>query len=304
VLVANADMSVEEEMARVLDHARARFGALNGVFHAAGIATGIKLIADMDERSAREQFGPKVHGLYVLQKVLEGSRLDFCMLFSSTASVLGGMGLCAYTAASLFMDSYACFQNKVNDLPWISVDWDGWLVDDRAWVDHEVQTSIDEFFMTPDESLEAIKRTLSMNPPGQLIVSTGELSDRIKLWLNRGFMDASSQPEQVGATHERPNLRNEYVAPQTAAEEAIAGILQRLLGIKAVGIHDNFFEMGGDSLLGVKVIGIIKQTFHVNITLRHLWEEPTVAGLALLVEELIIEDLLAASAEEGTQPAD
>ena len=303
ILVVKADVAVEDEMARALDHVNERFGALHGVFHAAGIATGIKLIADMDEISLQEQFRPKVQGLFVLQKVLTGSDLDFCMLFSSTASVLGGLGLCAYTAASLFMDSFACLQNKVNDLPWISVNWDGWLVDEKAWVD-QVQTSIDQFFMTEEESLEAIKRTLSMNPPGQLIVSTGELSDRIKLWLNRGFMDAATQPEKIAATHERPNLRNEYVAPQTPAEQAIADMLQRLIGIKAVGIHDSFFEMGGDSLLGVKLIGLIKQTFQVNITLRHLWEAPTVAGLALLVEELIIEDLLAGAAEEATQSTD
>ncbi|VEP13357.1 Amino acid adenylation protein (modular protein) [Hyella patelloides LEGE 07179] len=70
-----------------------------------------------------------------------------------------------------------------------------------------------------------------------------------------------------------------YVAPRTQSEEIIANIFADVLGVKNTGIHDNFFELGGHSLLATQVISRLRQSFSVEITLRELFEYPTVAGL-------------------------
>ncbi len=80
-------------------------------------------------------------------------------------------------------------------------------------------------------------------------------------------------------------------APRTPAEEAIAAILAELLKVERVGVDENFFELGGHSLLGAQIIARVRERFAVDMTLRAIFESPTVAGMAARVEALMIEKL-------------
>ncbi len=89
----------------------------------------------------------------------------------------------------------------------------------------------------------------------------------------------------------RPELAAEYTAPGTPAEEAVAAIWCEVLGIERVGVHDDFYELGGHSLLLPQVMHRLRRDFQVEVPLRSLAEETTVAGLALTVEELLLEQI-------------
>ncbi len=77
---------------------------------------------------------------------------------------------------------------------------------------------------------------------------------------------------------------HEYVAPRTPREEIIANIFASVLGVPKVGIHDNFFELGGHSLLATQVISRVRQAFAVDVSLRNLFEEPTIANFSKIIE--------------------
>ncbi|MDP3718282.1 MAG: beta-ketoacyl synthase N-terminal-like domain-containing protein [Acidobacteriota bacterium] len=79
--------------------------------------------------------------------------------------------------------------------------------------------------------------------------------------------------------HDRPNLDSEYAAPRNAEESAVAEIWQEVLGIRQVGIHDNFFDLGGHSLLGTQVLARLRQDLGANLELTALFENQTIAGL-------------------------
>jgi amino acid adenylation domain-containing protein len=100
----------------------------------------------------------------------------------------------------------------------------------------------------------------------------------------------------------RPELAADFVAPGTPAEEGVAAIWCEVLGIERVGIHDDFYELGGQSLLLPQVMQRLRRDFQVEVPLRNLVEQTTVADLALTVEELMIEqirrELALAEAEE------
>ncbi|YAF98102.1 MAG: amino acid adenylation domain-containing protein [Nodularia sp. CChRGM 3473] len=86
-----------------------------------------------------------------------------------------------------------------------------------------------------------------------------------------------------------PELVENFVAPRTNHEELIAGIWEEILNLKKVGIHNNFFELGGHSLLATQVISRLQQTFGVTMTLRHLFEFPTVSELAVIITQQLAE---------------
>jgi amino acid adenylation domain-containing protein len=83
--------------------------------------------------------------------------------------------------------------------------------------------------------------------------------------------------------HARPDLPSAYEAPSNEVEQRMAAIWQTVLGIDQVGKHDTFFELGGHSVLALQLMAQIRTVFHVNVPLRHLFEAPTIAGLAKAV---------------------
>jgi amino acid adenylation domain-containing protein len=99
-----------------------------------------------------------------------------------------------------------------------------------------------------------------------------------------GKLDRSALPAPNGS---RPHA-GAYVEPQTAVEEELVKILAPLLKLKRVGVNDNFFLLGGHSLLGTQLIARISETFGVDLTLLKLFDHPTVAEMSLEIEELIL----------------
>jgi acyl carrier protein len=87
-------------------------------------------------------------------------------------------------------------------------------------------------------------------------------------------------------TNERPELNQIYIAPQTPIQEILAEIWAEVLGVKQVGIDDNFFQLGGHSLKAIQLIGKIRQTLELDITIRHLFTSPSVKELATVLGEL------------------
>ena len=87
---------------------------------------------------------------------------------------------------------------------------------------------------------------------------------------------------------ERPSSEVDYAEPQTATEQAVAGIWREVLRLDRVGINDNFFELGGQSILAIQIIQRVNATFAINLPMRTIFEESSIAALALRVEETLI----------------
>jgi natural product biosynthesis luciferase-like monooxygenase protein len=116
--------------------------------------------------------------------------------------------------------------------------------------------------------------------PGQVVAL-----DRLPLTPN-GKVDRKALPE-VGPGG--GDEGREYVAPRTTIEEVLADVWEEVLGVERVGVHENFFELGGHSLLATLLISRMRAAFGLEIPLRSIFESPTVAGLAALVEQKQVE---------------
>ncbi|HUR02887.1 MAG TPA: SDR family NAD(P)-dependent oxidoreductase [Nonomuraea sp.] len=123
VLFAAADVADEAAMREVRRAARERFGRIDGVFHAAGVAGG-GLAAMRSREKADSVLAPKVDGTLVLDRLL-GQEIDLFVMFSSIVAVTGDYGMVDYCSANAFMDAFA--QARAADRRYtVSVNWCGW----------------------------------------------------------------------------------------------------------------------------------------------------------------------------------
>jgi len=291
VLVASADVADRGQMQELISQAYDRFGAINGVIHMAGTIEEkfFPMIQETGPAECKWHFGPKAYGLMVLEDVLGGRELDFCMLLSSTSSILGGLGHVAYCAANLFMDTFAYRHNRTYRTPWITLNSEIWRTK-RETMQNTAFTTLAKFSMTPEEGIETIRRALSLGHVTQVVVSSGDLQARINQWIKLESLRETERPgersRETFALHARQkDLRTAYVLPSNDVEQRIAVVWQNTLGIEQVGVHDNFFELGGDSLTGVQLVSRLNEEFDVQIPAVSLYEGPTVSALAKIIEQ-------------------
>jgi amino acid adenylation domain-containing protein len=111
--------------------------------------------------------------------------------------------------------------------------------------------------------------------PDYMVPSAFVLLDALPLTPN-GKVDRGALP---APDHGRPELDVPYVAPRSPVEQVVAGLWTDLLHVEQVGIDDNFLELGGHSLLATQIQSRLRDVFQVEISLRHFFGSPTVAGL-------------------------
>lgn len=273
VVAESADVSDPQQLAAVVERARARFGAVHGIVHAAGAteADAFGAIAQTTTAACERHFAPKVDALDVLDAAFAGDELDFRVLVSSLSSLLGGLGFVAYASANAYMDAFAVARAR-GGARWTSVGWDGW--------DFGGEPAGRRLALTRDEGMLVFERLLAASPQAHVAVSTGDLEDRIAQWVR---LDSVRRQPPPAALHERPRLQSAYEAPGDDVERFVAEVWQALLGIERIGLHDNFFELGGHSLLAVQAASRLRDAFRVDVSVHALFEAPTVAGLAAAI---------------------
>jgi phthiocerol/phenolphthiocerol synthesis type-I polyketide synthase E len=99
-------------------------------------------------------------------------------------------------------------------------------------------------------------------------------------------------------SYERPDLAQEFVSPETDTESTLAGIWKSALSITRIGIRDQFFELGGDSVLAGQVLARINRVFGTRIGYQSALEDFTVERLAQLIDDELMSKLNEMSDEE------
>lgn len=111
-----------------------------------------------------------------------------------------------------------------------------------------------------------------------------------------GKVDRRALPE---LERTRPELSGNYVSPRTDVEAALVAIWSEVLGIERVGVEDDFFELGGHSLLAAQVTSRIRRDYEVELSLGNFLRTPTVAGLAIEIENRLVAEISGLTEEEA-----
>jgi acyl carrier protein len=269
VVVWPVDVADQAEMVRTVTRIKAQFGVLHGVFHLAGVTGDEEMVSLADSTVARcaPHFQAKVAGAANLAAVLETEPLDFVVLFSSLAALLGGYASGAYAAANAYLDAVAQ-QPRANN--WLSVNWDSWV---------ENETNGDGIpGLTPDEGLEALHRLLSLESVSQIAVSAIPLMPRYERWVVEALRSVASSAAIPAQAEDRDG-----VTDMDKVERGVAAIWQELLGVTVTRSSNNFFDLGGHSLLATQLVTRLRQQFGLSLSLRRVFDAPTVAEQALVV---------------------
>jgi len=278
VLVVCADVADAAAMSGALDQARIRFGHIDGVIHGAGIVAEEAFLAVQDTlpEHCAAHFRPKVDGLLVLHGLLRDDPPALFILLSSISSVIGGLGYAAYAAANCYLNAFAARQSRQTATTWLAIGWDGWLSAASRPDKPGMGAVVKELALSSEEGVEAFRNILASGASGQLFVSTTDLSGRIAQWVKRKPRTEAMPPPAASAA---PN-----VIYATEMQAVIAGIWQSALGINRIEAQDNFFDLGGDSLLLMNVIARLKTNYGIVLNPREIMFQ-TLAQLAAVCEE-------------------
>jgi acyl transferase domain-containing protein len=292
IMIADADVSNLKQMRKVIVEAEGRFGRINGVIHAAGVADYAGVIMRRTREATAEVLASKVKGTLVLDELLGRSELDFLVLCSSISDVFHyvAFGQVGYVAANEFLDAFSYCKKATNRGYTVTINWNAWsevgMAEKARTRKATREKSVPDTaalgnFLSPSEGVEVFNRVLGHAFQRVVVCATD-------LEVLRKGLPSPTAPQGVAQEisrpqadkHPRPQVGIAFMAATNEVERALAGIWQGLLGIEEIGVHDNFFDLGGDSLLLMRVQVKIAEALHVELSSAEMFEHPTISTLA------------------------
>ena len=284
VVVIEVDTADSAEMLKVIATATAKYGTINGIIHAAGIA-GAGMIATKSREQMQATLAAKVQGTEWICDSLDAVGLDFVMLCSSISAVVPSFGLSAYAAANAYLDAFATAYDDPQGTRVLSVGWDTWREVGMAanvpiaggLVQHREEML--KHGILSHEAEQVFDRLLA-SPMPHIVVSTRPLRSLLNHVKTAVSESRSAGSDEAAKRHLREEVTEEFSGTDDELEQFIIAVWRELLGLNAVGANENFFELGGHSLLGTQVLARLQDKFGVSLPLRTVFESTTPALLA------------------------
>ncbi|MER8961755.1 alpha/beta fold hydrolase [Mesorhizobium sp. M0701] len=271
VILRQADVSDFDSLFTALDTTIRDLGRIDGVFHAAGLAD-LRFLSEMEDTPFASEFAPKVIGtrnLYSAIKRIKSTYAqipEFVFLFSSLASVLGGLAMADFAAANRFMDAFARQMPAKLGVRWINSNWDDWDYSYGEQVTSAYETSkARDLALSPDEGIEIIRRILATVESSQVIIATRPLHPRIRQWVDQ-IRTISTDEQDGNKISQSKVIENNKENALVGDSNAFLDEIKSLLSVEEIGLDDNFFEIGGDSLLATAL--------QVRLTKSGRWRAP------------------------------
>ncbi|MBJ8015077.1 SDR family NAD(P)-dependent oxidoreductase [Bacillus cereus group sp. N34] len=300
------DITDYYQMEGLLNRLREEYGNIRGIFHAAGIASN-ELISLRNEKDFSKVMHPKVQGTCVIDRLTANDELDFFVAFSSIATMFPGPGQGDYTAANAFLDAYAAARNSQGKRM-LTINWSTWKEVGMAF---EEGFNIDTLFkaLSTKQALQELHKILTkdINYSNVLI---GELnSSSRKVYKEESFQfllnskvakqlcikDKHYVSKEIRQSPNTKNINEVYLIGREEKnykdiEKLLAQIWGEFLGFSEVSVYDNYYELGGDSILSVRIINRINQKLAIQLSAADLLKHLTIEELANYIDSLEIVD--------------
>ncbi|MFL9817595.1 SDR family NAD(P)-dependent oxidoreductase [Tolypothrix campylonemoides VB511288_2] len=318
VFVAQADVSDEADVLKLLEAIDTSMSPLRGIVHAAGVLDDGILLQHSWERYSKVM-APKVKGAWNLHALTQGLPLDFFVLFSSAASLLGSPGQGNYVAANSFMDALA-HHRRFQGLPGLSINW-------GLWADVGMATGLVNRYqaanamglksIAPEQGLQVLEQVLGqatsqigvlpidwsvlrqqLRVSGQLpslLVEFANTEDRAETAQSSALQSDILQKLQAAAANERLSLLTTHIQGEVA----------KVLGLPPSELPDpkqNFFDMGMDSLIAVELKNQLQNHLGQFLPSTLAFNYPNINSLAqYLSQDVLSLDISAQTSQDLPQ---
>ena len=298
VTVATADITDEEQVRGVLQMIGDELPPLRGVIHSAAVLDD-GIFAQLTEQRLLDVLAPKVLGAWYLHRHTRQAPLDFFVLFSSAAALLGSPGQANYCAANTFLDALADLRRS-QGLPALSIGW-------GAWAEVGLAAEKDErgkrlatrglASMSPQEGLDALGRVLRLDDPYVAVIPldverwrqfypsarTSGLFDRIPRLSAGASRDAAATALRQAIESAEPGERRQLIESYLSERGA------RILGFAAGVDRDKSLQrLGLDSLMAVELRNAVETDLGVAIPVMNLLQGVSFRELAGLIDDQLV----------------
>ena len=301
-----ADVTNYKEVSDVINQLRTQYTKINGIIHSAGVP-GAGLIITKNEAQITKVLASKMIGTYNLDRATESDELEFFVLFSSIKSLLGGEGQSDYVAANAYLDAYTHYRNRLGKRT-LTINWPAWKETGMA-ADYGVNTDNVFKAISTQEGIEAFGKVL-MSDMERVIIGELDYSDPIlsseqkmirmskslKLQIEQELkkkvpVRSSKAKEQIHSFVLKGKEDEKY----TELENMVGKIWTEALGLEEINIYDDFYGMGGDSILAINIVSGIKNLTNYDINISDFFDNPSVYDFARFIETTQSSDILSSS---------
>jgi acyl carrier protein/NAD(P)-dependent dehydrogenase (short-subunit alcohol dehydrogenase family) len=304
VVRAGVDIADAEQAARLVQTIRNTLPPLRGVVHAAGVLDDSILLHQTWQRCSAV-LAPKMAGAWNLHLLTRDAPLEFFVLYSSAASLLGSPGQASYAAANAFLDALAQHRRRLG-LPGLSIQWGPWAGTGMAA--RAGRAGIGK--IEPEDGFRILDRLLQQRN-GQVAVLPADWNEIARSWPARvpsmfaGLLDRAPEASP-------PQTRSAFMdlaqtAPPAKRRELISNHLRehvaRVLGVGSpdkISDEQGLFELGLDSLMAVELKTRLELSLGRQLPSAMVFDYPTIRALSgVLLEQLFP----AAGATQSAPPA-
>lgn len=272
--IQNISVTDRQEVAKTIREIKHKHEQINGVIHAAGIAgKGVFELKSLDEYS--KVLAPKLLGTENLLNALVNEKLDFFALFSSTTAITGFPGQIDYCSANRILDAYVhkAATTFTHDVFCTTINWQAWREVGMAADSESMLIALDETnSIAPEYGCELFNKIINGDEP-QVIISSADLN-----YYDPKNLSLAPQIQTVKLTN------NNHEQQMSHTIQGLLDIWRNILGISKIAIDDDFYELGGNSLLAISLIAKIRARFNINIPSTTLFKERTISALAKTIE--------------------
>lgn len=273
--IYNISITKKIELSTTINAIKQKYLHINGVIHAAGLpGMGVSELKTLDEYT--KIIEPKLYGTEYLFELLSNEKLDFFALFSSITAITGFPGQIDYCSANRILDAYATqnINNFKYDVFCVTINWQAWRTIGMAAESKSILIDLNETnSISPNEGCELFRQIINGNQQ-QVIVSNTDLT-----YYDHNKLNLIPQIKQVNVQQ----LDSEE--QHTFTINILLDIWKNILGISKIAIDDDFYELGGNSLLAISLIAKIRSRFTINIPSTILFKERTIRAIANIIEK-------------------
>ncbi|WP_160670955.1 type I polyketide synthase [Clostridium sp. C8-1-8] len=295
----SVDVSDEQQMRLAFDDIVKKYGNINGIVHAAGVA-GKGLMLLKDEEQFNKVLYPKVYGTWILNDITSNMDLDFFVLFSSIVTLFGIQGQSDYTAANCYLDSFSEY-GSVLGRRIHSIKWSAWEDMGMAFENNVDKDSGLFRMINSEEALnifdDIISSDITKVVPAELNFNSIEadvdknsyikISSKLEQEINKKINSSRAKKNNLSKRKivGKVAIRGKSEEELNTIEKELSEVWGSVLGMEEVDLYESFNEMGGDSILATQLLKEIDKVYPEVLDISDIFTYSTIIEMAKYIED-------------------